>query len=63
MVCMDEIGRLQTIPRGGCSWGRRAARRPDRYKRNGTVQLLAAFAPHRSYEMRQAVPSPTGEAT
>src|SRR5438046_3381793 len=46
VVGMDELGPLQTIPRGGHRWGRRAARRPDRYKRNGTVQLLAAFAPH-----------------
>jgi len=59
---MDELGPLQTIPRGGHSWGRRAARRPDRYKRNGTVQLLAAFAPHCGHGVGQAVPRKTGEA-
>src|SRR5215831_9701859 len=47
VVCRDEMGPRQTIPRGGHSGGWRAARRPDRYKRKGTVQLLAAFAPHR----------------
>src|SRR5207302_1921849 len=60
--CMDELGPLQTIPRGGHDWGRRAARRPDRYKRNGTVQLLAAFAPHCGHGVGQAVPRKTGEA-
>jgi transposase len=63
VVCMDEMGPLQTIPRGGRSWGRRAARRPDRYKRNGTVQLLAAFAPHRGQGVGRAVLRKTGEAT
>lgn len=62
VVCMDELGPLQTIPRGGHSWGRRVARRPDRYKRNGTVQLLAAFAPHCGHGVGQAVPRKTGEA-
>ena len=46
MVCFDEMGPLQTIPRGGKAWGQRAARRPDRYKRNGTLQWFAAFCPH-----------------
>jgi transposase len=63
VVCMDEMGPLQTIPRGGRSWGRRAARYPDRYKRNGTVQLMAAFAPHRGHGVGRAVPRKTGEAT
>ena len=45
IVCFDEMGPLQTIPRGGKSWGRKAARRPDRYQRNGTVQWLGAFCP------------------
>jgi len=39
------MGPLQTIPRGGKGWGRRAARRPDRYKRNGTLQWFCAFSP------------------
>jgi transposase len=43
---MDEMGPLQPIPRGGRSWGKRVARRPDRYPRSGTIQWLAAFAPH-----------------
>jgi hypothetical protein len=62
VVCLDEMGPLQTIPRGGRSWGRRAARRPDRYRRNGTVQLLAAFAPHRGQGVGQ-FPRKTGEAS
>ena len=40
---MDEMGPLQKIPRGGRSWCRRPELRPDRYRRNGTVQLLEAF--------------------
>lgn len=40
------MGPLQTIPRGGKSWGRRPSRRPDRHKRNGTLQWFAAFCPH-----------------
>jgi transposase len=59
---MDEMGPLQTIARGG-RWGRRGAGRPDRYKRNRTVQLLAAFAPHRGQGVGRAVPRKTGEAT
>lgn len=43
---MDEMGPLQPIPRGGRSWGKCVARRPDRYTRAGTTQWLAAFAPH-----------------
>jgi len=39
------MGPLQTIPRGGKAWGRRAARRPDRYERNGTLQWFCAFSP------------------
>jgi hypothetical protein len=42
---MDEMGPLATIPRGGRSWGRKAARRSSRYHKSQTVQLLAAFAP------------------
>lgn len=46
VVCFDEMGPLQTIPRGGKQWGRRPARRPDRYTRRGTLQWLGAFCPH-----------------
>lgn len=45
IVCFDEMGPLQTIPRGGKGWGRQAARRPDRYQRNGTLQWFGAFCP------------------
>jgi len=40
------MGPLQTIPRGGKAWGKRASLRPDRYKRNGTLQFFCAFCPH-----------------
>ncbi len=62
VVCLDEMGPLQTIPRGGRSWCRKAARRPNRYRRCGTVQLLAAFAPHRGHGVGLAVRHKTGEA-
>lgn len=45
IVCFDEMGPLQTIPRGGKAWGERAQRRPHRYRRNGTLQWFAAFCP------------------
>jgi len=45
IVCFDEMGPLQTIPRGGKAWGERAQRRPDRYRRNGTLQWFGAFCP------------------
>lgn len=45
IVCFDEMGPLQTIPRGGRAWGRSAARRSDRYRRNGTLQWFGAFCP------------------
>jgi transposase len=45
IVCFDEMGPLQTIPRGGKGWGRHAHRRPDRYRRNGTLQWFGAFCP------------------
>ena len=59
---MDELGPLQTIPRGGRSWTQKASLRPDRYRRNGTVQLLAAFAPHRGHGIGRCVRHKTGEA-
>lgn len=39
------MGPVQTIPRGGKAWAKRAVRRPDRYRRNGTLQWLCAFSP------------------
>lgn len=57
---MDEMGPLETIPRGGGSWGRTPARRPDRYRRNGTIQMLAAFAPHLGRGMGRCVHHKTG---
>jgi transposase len=45
VVCFDELGPLQTIPQGGQQWGKSAARRPDRYRRNGTLQWFGAFCP------------------
>ncbi len=45
VICFDELGPLQTIPQGGQQWGKRAARRPDRYRRNGTLQWFGAFCP------------------
>jgi len=45
IVCFDELGPLPTIPRGGKAWAVRAQRRPDRYRRNGTLQWLGAFCP------------------
>ena len=46
VICFDEMGPLQTIPRGGRAWGRHANLRPDRYKRNGTLQWFCSFNPH-----------------
>jgi transposase len=62
VVCLDEMGPLQTIPRGGGSWGRQAERRPDRYRRHGTLQFLAAFAPHLGHGVGRGVKHKTGEA-
>ena len=62
VVCLDELGPLRMIPRGGRSWRRQAARRPDRYRRCGAVQLWAAFAPRRGHGVGLAVGHRTGEA-
>lgn len=40
------MGPLQTIPRGGKAWGKSPSPRPNRYRRNGTLQWLCAFSPH-----------------
>jgi len=48
------MGPLQPIPRGGRSWGRIVSKRPNRYPRTGTVQWLAAFAPHSGYAVGKA---------
>jgi len=45
IVCFDEMGPLQTIPRGGKAWGRKAQRRSDRYRRTRTLQWFGAFCP------------------
>jgi len=45
VVCFDEFGPLQTIPRGRQARGKQPARRPDRYRRNGTLQWFGAFCP------------------
>lgn len=45
IVCLDEMGPLQTIPRGGKAWGPQAQRRSDRYRRAGTLQWFGAFCP------------------
>jgi transposase len=61
VVCVDEMGPLATIPRGGRSWGKRPARRRDRYHKGPTIQLLAAFAPHTGQAIGFTSPTKTGE--
>jgi transposase len=61
VVCVDEMGPLATIPRGGRGWGRRPARRSDRYHKSKTIQLLAAFAPHTGQAIGIPSPNKTGE--
>jgi DDE superfamily endonuclease len=62
VVCFDEMGPLQTIPRGGHAWGRHAALRPDRYKRNGTLQWLCAFNPHSGRAIGQGFSTKSAES-
>ncbi len=61
MVCVDEMGPLATIPRGGNSWCKRPARRSHRYHRSTTIQLLAAFAPHTGHAIARPSNTKTGE--
>jgi transposase len=61
VVCVDEMGPLACIPRGGRAWGKKPARRPDRYHRSNTLQLLAAFAPHTGQAIGVPSPNKTGE--
>lgn len=61
MVCVDEMGPLATIPRGGRGWGKKPARRHDRYHKGPTIQLLAAFAPHTGQAIGLPSPNKTGE--
>lgn len=49
------MGPLQTIPRGGRSWGKKASLRPDRYVRRGTLQWFCAFNPHTGMAVGQGV--------
>jgi len=62
VICMDEMGPLATIPRGGRSWGKKPTRRSDRYHRSQTIQLLAAFAPHTGHGVGCPNTCKTGEA-
>ena len=61
VVCFDEMGPLQTIPRGGSAWGRHARLRPDRYKRNGTLQWFCAFSPHTGMAVGKGLPTKSAE--
>ena len=61
VVCFDEMGPLQTIPRGGKAWGRRADLRPDRYKRNGTLQWFCAFSPSTGVSVGKGFPTKSAE--
>jgi transposase len=56
------MGPLQTIPRGGKAWGRQAKFRPDRYKRNGTLQWFCAFNPHTGIAIGKGFPTKSAES-
>lgn len=62
VICFDELGPLQTIPRGGQQWGQRPARRPDRYSRNGTLQWFGAFCPTTGESVGQGAPHKNAES-
>lgn len=55
------MGPLQTIPRGGQQWGNRPARRPDRYRRNGTLQWFGAFCPTTGESVGRGAPHKDAE--
>jgi hypothetical protein len=61
VVCFDEMGPLQTIPRGGKAWDRQAPLRPDRYQRNGTLQWFCAFNPHTGFAVGKGFPSKSAD--
>jgi len=61
VVCLDEMGPLSCIPRGGHGWGKRPVRRPDRYHKSKTIQLLGAFAPHTGKAVGVCSPNKPGE--
>ena len=61
VVCFDEMGPLQTIPRGGKAWGKRAKLRPDRYKRNGTLLWFCAFNPNTGRAVGKGFPARSAE--
>jgi transposase len=62
VICFDEMGPLQTVPRGGQAWGRKPLLRPDRYKRNGTVQWFCAFNPHSGLAVGKGFPTKSAES-
>jgi len=61
VVCFDEMGPLQTIPRGGSAWARHAALRPDRYKRNGALQWFCALSPQTGIAVGKGFPAKSAE--
>ena len=55
------MGPLQTIPCGGKVWGPHAHRRPDRYRRNGTLQWFGAFCPTTGLSVGKGPPSKSAD--